>query len=340
MITRPGYRRDTVIIDSDDKIPNIKNKRNGIGNRTIIRPGAKREAGVSRSVIFNRLTVLDSENAGIVELGEKTLAKLFEVKVPDKTDTKWIAEKNRLIAKYIAQGMTKDEAEQEVKINKPLGREQRTITKMENIAQSNLSTSQKLDEIAEEVAQGRAEGATDRTLIMRQIAQTIQGVRALGLMTKRELDNLRGLAIRAKIPSDHKMLGLQPTYIDKDFYDMNSGDINLLFIGKYTQYEQKGGVASNDYNMNQLVKDFSKNANGLPAKSISQMYRALSHPPTSGNRKFIDLQRGGLISTTQLRLIAGGVKGGFANSVFDISTPFTAVLKPTPPSGPPPGPTP
>tara|TARA_R110001606_G_scaffold85043_1_gene193028 strand:+ start:322 stop:1299 length:978 start_codon:yes stop_codon:yes gene_type:complete len=325
MITRPGYRQGDLIIDDPDKIPNIKNKRRGIGNRTITRPGAKQQSGFSRAVIFNRLSVVDSDNAGVVELGEKTLAKLFEVKVPDITDVKWIAEKNRLIAKYMAlYGMTKDEAEAEVQVNKPLGRAQRTITKQENIAQSNLSTGQKIDELAEEVAQGRAEGKTDRTLIMRQLAQTIQGVRALGMMTKKELDTLRGLAIRANIPADHKSFGLNTVFVDKDFYDRNSGDINLLFVGKYTQFERKGGVASNDYNINQLVPDFSKkNASGMPAKTISQMYRSLSRK-TITDIRYLDLSRGGLIDHKQLVLIAASAPNGINNPMFNIS------IKPTP----------
>jgi len=327
MITRPGYRRDTVIIDSDDKIPNIKNKRNGIGNRTITRPGAKREAGIARSVIFNRLTVLDSENAGIVELGEKTLAKLFEVKTPDPTDTKWIAEKNRLIAKYMAQGMTKDEAEQEVKVNKPLGREQRTITKMQNIAQSNLSTSQKLDEIAEEIAQGRAEGATDRTLIMRQLAQTLTGINALSNLTQSELTNLKNMAMTASIPSDHKTIGITPAYVDKAFYDNNSGLINLLFVGKYAEFERKGNKGNANYNMNELVRDFAlNNATGLPAKNISSTYRSLSRTKQK-DRRYLDLIKGGLISRKQLLKIIGGSPNTINNPMFNITdTNITALF--------------
>jgi len=327
MITRPGYRRDTVIIDSDDKIPNIRNKRRGIGNRTIIRPGSKKETGVSRAVIFNRLTVLDTENAGVVELGEKTLSKLFEVKVPDKTDTKWIDEKNRLIAKYMAQGLTKEEAEAEVKINKPLGRDQRTITKMENIALSNLNTTQKLDEIAEEIAQGRAEGTTDRTLIMRQIAQTIAGINTLSTMTQTELNNLKNMSMAAAIPSDHKTMGLAPAYVDRAYYDKNSGLINLLFVGIYTEYERKGGVATKDYNMNKLVKDFSKKPNGIPAKALSVAYGALSRPKAK-DRRYLDLSAGGLISRSQLIKIIGGTPNNINNPMFDITDPDITSLFP------------
>ena len=151
-LQRPGFRRDEFMIDDNSKRLDIKNKRRGVGNRTIQRPGAKRAPGIPRSISFNRMSVIGSQNAGIVELGEKTLAKLFEVKVPDKTDITWIAEKQRLLKKYQTEGMTLEEAKAEVKMNKPLGREQRTITKQANIAQSGLSTADKLDEISEEVS--------------------------------------------------------------------------------------------------------------------------------------------------------------------------------------------
>tara|TARA_R110001606_G_scaffold41396_1_gene111727 strand:- start:142 stop:1116 length:975 start_codon:yes stop_codon:yes gene_type:complete len=318
MITRPGYRRDTLIIDDDDKIPNIKNKRNGIGNRTITRPGAKQQSGISRAVIFNRMTVLGSENAGIVELGEKTLAKLFEVKVPDITDVQWIAEKNRLIAKYIALGMTKDEAEAEVKVNKPFGRAQRTITKQENIAQSALSTGQKIDELAEEVSQGRAEGKTDRALIQRQLSLTLRSINSLTNLTQAEILNLKNLALRADIPSDHKALGLSPRYVDKEFYDKNSGNINLLFVGKIAEYIKLGGVESKDYNMNDIVKDFTTSSNGRPAKTIPVMYRGLSRTRAK-DRKYLDLAEGGIITRNQIKKVSKTVPQGFNNPIFGIT---------------------
>tara|TARA_R110000772_G_scaffold53495_1_gene122395 strand:- start:4329 stop:5306 length:978 start_codon:yes stop_codon:yes gene_type:complete len=318
MITRPGYRRDTLIIDDDDKIPNIKNRRNGIGNRTITRPGTKQQSGISRSVIFNRMTVLGSEDAGIVELGEKTLAKLFEVKVPDTTDVEWIAEKNRLIAKYMTLGMTKEDAEAEVKINKPFGRPQRIITKQENIAQSALSTGQKIDELAEEVSQGRAEGKTDRALIRRQLILTLRSINSLTNLTKDELTNLKNLALRADIPSDHTALGLIPRYVDREFYDKNSGDINLLFVGKITQYIKSGGVESKGYNMNDIVKDFTASSNGRPAKTIPVMYRGLIRAK-SKDRKYLDLAEGGIITKKQIKKIANNVPQGFNNPIFGIT---------------------
>ena len=329
MIQRPGLREGMDMKNQPMKKQSIKNKRSGIGNYTIIRPGAKKTAGVSRSVAFNRLSVIDSENAGVVELGEKTLKKLFEVKVPDKTDVSWIAEKNRLLTKYQAEGMTREEAEREIKVNKPLGREQRTITKQQNIGESNLSVSSKISELKEEVDQGRVESRADQAILTAELTRVFRGVRSLQAMSLSEFNDLKRISQRANIPSDRKLLGLDSAYVDKDFYDNNSGRINLLFIGKLIDAEEKG-IDSKQYNMNQIVKDFSKgNADGMPAKSISSMYSAISRGFPSKPR-YLDLNEGGIISEAQLKIIAGGYKDGFDNPLFSINKSLTPTSRPIP----------
>jgi hypothetical protein len=281
------------------------------------------------------MSVIGSQNAGIVELGEKTLAKLFEVKVPDKTDITWIAEKQRLLKKYQTEGMTLEEAKAEVKMNKPLGREQRTITKQANIAQSGLSTADKLDEISEEVSQGRSQSRVDRALVMGQLRQTIAGVQSIARMTKRELDSLKNLAMRADIPSSHSAMGITERFVDKDFYDNNSGNINLLFVGKLKEFIEKGGTETKDYNINYMVKDFSADPSGMPAKSLGQMYKALGRK--GPNRRFLDLLNGGIIKEAQLLSYASSTPQGFASNLFSIGS---VPIRPLPPARPRPPPRP
>ena len=328
MIQRPGSREGDDMKNQPMKKQSIKNKRSGIGNFTIQRPGAKASSGVSRSIAFNRLSVIDSENAGVVELGEKTIKKLFEVKVPDPLDVSWITEKARLLAKYQAEGMTREEAEREIKVNKPLGREQRTITKQQNIAESNLSVSNKIAELKEEVDQGRVESRADQAILTAELTRVFRSVRSLSAMSLSEFNDLKRIAERANIPADRKVLGLDSAYVDKDYYDSNSGKINLLFIGKLIEAEKKG-VDSKQYNMNMIVKDFSKgNADGMPAKSIASMYSSISRAITRTPR-YLDLNEGGLISEDQLKIVAGGYSDGFANSLFSISKSLTPTVKPS-----------
>jgi hypothetical protein len=312
----------------------IKNMRSGIGNFAILRPGAKATSGVARTIGFNRLSVVDSNNAGVVELGSKTLAKLFEIKVPDPTDVNWVAEKNRLLAKYLADGMTKMEAEREIKTNKPLGREQRTITKRQNIGDSNLTVSNKIAELKEEVMQGRAESSTDQAALYLELMKVFRGVRSIQAITVQEFNDLRRIAERAYIPSDRKMLGLNATYVDRAYYDENSGKINLLFIGKLLEFEKKGRGESKEYNMNLIVRDFSRGSKGstttgLPAKTISSMYSAMSRGFPRRPR-YLDLDSGGIISEEQLRVIAGTLSDGFNNPAFRIVAELIPIFKQSP----------
>jgi DNA-binding protein H-NS len=331
MIQRPGSREGDDMANARVARQSIKNKRSGIGNYTIIRPGAKRTSGVGRSVAFSRLSVIDSENAGVVELGEKTLSKLFDVQVPDNRDITWLAEKARLLAKYQAAGMTKVEAEREIKINKPLGRAQRTITKKQNISASNLSVANKVAELKEEVDQGRAESKSDQAMLMRELSRVFGSIRSMQTISSAEFNNLRRIAERVNIPSSRTILGLNARYVDKDYYDSNSGSIHLLLIGKLLEAEKKG-VDYDKYNMNLIVRDYSKGIkgihDGLPAKSISSMYSALSRGFPRDPR-YLDLDSGGLISQEQLRTLAGYYQGGFANPIFSIAdTKLTPITKP------------
>jgi hypothetical protein len=331
MLQRPGIRAGEDMPNVPVQQQSIKNMRSGIGNYTILRPGAKSSSGISRRILFNRLSVIDSANAGVVELGINTLAKLFEIKVPDPTDVTWIAENDRLMAKYMADGMTKMEAERELTINKPLGREQRTITKTQNIGDSNLTVSNKIAELKEEVMQGRAESSSDQAVLYLELMKVFRGVRSLQAITLQEFNDLRRIAERAYIPSDRTMLGLDATYVDRAYYDENSGKINLLFIGMLLEHEKKGRGESKEYNMNLIVRDYSRgdrgSSDGLPAKTISSMYTALSRGFPRRPR-YLDLNNGGIISEEQLRVIAGTFSDGFQNPAFRIVAELIPIFKP------------
>ena len=105
-----------------------------MGNRTIIRQNFDAVEIKPRAVPdFDGIRAIDIENNGTtIQLSDKTLGELFTSKVPDHTDLQWITEKNRIVAILTAQGMSKQEIEHELDINKPLGREQRKIKSTSN----------------------------------------------------------------------------------------------------------------------------------------------------------------------------------------------------------------
>ena len=167
-LIRPAYRLGTAVFDTANVNVRLNerqlpaNTRNGIGNYTITRRNF--DASVISPRIagdFDRLQALDIETQGAkVQLSDKTIEELFKMKIPDKTDTNWIAEKNRLVVDYVARGMTPEQIQQELEINKPLGREQRKIKSSQNFAEASLSVGDKIEEIKNQVVDGRVESAS------------------------------------------------------------------------------------------------------------------------------------------------------------------------------------
>ena len=100
-IQRPSFKLGTVQIkNKDGKISDLTklDRRNGLGNYEIIRRNFEKPAIRPRIAgDFDKLQAIDIETQGtIIQLSDKTIEKLFKVKIPDKTDTQWLAEKARL----------------------------------------------------------------------------------------------------------------------------------------------------------------------------------------------------------------------------------------------------
>jgi len=208
-LARPAFKAGSQYIQTKQaqNIDNI-NKRSGLGNREIVRPSFDSPPIQARQPIeFDRLQALDIENFGAkVQLGQEQLDQITMVSVPDPLDTKWLAEEARMIAVYQANGLTPDQITQELEINKPLGRHQRTISKpSKNIArESALSVKSKLDEIKQEIADGRAEGVAERAALVAQIATILQNLDLVARLSARELTNINASLMRLKIPKDYR----------------------------------------------------------------------------------------------------------------------------------------
>lgn len=321
-ITRPGFLSGTssIINIQDDKLrPNLlRNKRRGIGNYEIKRPNFIASAIKPRQhTDFDKLQAMDIANDGAkVQLSDKTIEKLLMVDIPDPSDLRWIAERDRLVAQYQAAGMTPVQIERELNVNKPLNREQRTIKASRNIGQATLSLSQKLYNLEKKVDEGRAESRIQQAQIIGQFALVLADTKSIAGLSNIQLNKLGEVLSRLNVPTNYKKLGLIPRYVDIAYYNNNVGLINLMFFAKVRETPN-----SKQYNYDLMVKNFAKNPTGLPAMTLRSAVSALGR--LGNNRRFLDLEKGGIINMKQLIEAAKyDTDGGFNGPNFEIQPAF------------------
>ena len=325
-LIRPAYRLGTAVFEHSNNNVNVRlnerqlpaNTRNGIGNYTITRRNF--DASVISPRIagdFDRLQALDIETQGAkVQLSDKTIEELFKMKIPDKTDTNWIAEKNRLVVDYVARGMTPEQIQQELEINKPLGREQRKIKSSQNFAEASLSVGDKIEEIKNQVVDGRVESRAQQVALVAQIALLLADTRAIEALTRIQLGDLARTIATLRLPTDHKLMGIPPRFIDIDFYNANAGLINLyLFSSVQADPNYNGGAGPLTYDT--LVYNFYANpVTGMPPIKLTSTVTMMGRPV---GRRYLDLHTRGVITQIQMRAAVAALPGGFANLDVAIS---------------------
>lgn len=310
-VERPGFRVGAAYHKkhADELRPNF---RNGLGNKDITRRNFDSSKIAPRLVPdFDKLQAMDLDSQGSkVELSDKTITELFSVAVPDATDLTWIAERDRLVARFTAAGLTGAQIARELEVNKPLGREQRTIKTNRNIGAVGLDMGQKLTELGQEIKDGRAENKAQQAQMIAQFALILNDTNAIARLTQAELAGFRAAMARVGVPTNHKRLGLAHRYVDYDYYLNNSGMINLLLFSKVSEAPE-----SKEYDYDRMVKDFVNNPqDGLPAVSLSMMLIRLRF---KGQRmQFLDLDLGGLIDVQQLKLAIRNTLAGPASFTF------------------------
>ena len=321
-LKRPSFKSGEIIHNIQaQSIDNI-NKRSNTGNRQIVRPNFEASKIRPRELIdFDKLQALDLETQGAkIQLSEKTIDEMFKVKIPDNLDITWLAEKERLINVYKAKGMSATEIERELQVNKPLGREQRTITSKENIAQSSLSIGAKLNELQQEVKDGRVESQGQQRILLEQFTLVLSDTNGISKLTNIQLSDL-GLSL-AKIgaPTNYKALSL-PRIVDTKFYSANAGKINLLLFSKVREIQN-----NENYNYEKICKNFARSPNGFPGITLTEMISGLNK--RGKHRLYLDLDKGGIISKRQLEKdlsdddiveMFEGIKIGDEKSSDDIS---------------------
>jgi hypothetical protein len=310
-----------------DSIDDI-NQRSGMGNRRIVRPEFMSPEITARLPLeFDKLQLLSIQEAGeTVKSMEGKLGYTTTIQIPDIADFKWLREKERLTDKYRVQftsaGLPAQEINsmviRELEINKPLGREQRTISSTTNDVANNdkLTTKNKLLKIINDVRLGRAESRAGQQALTAQLVLVLQDTLALNTMSNLQLRGLGTALARIGVPSNAKALGLIPKIVDKRFYDANAGLINLLLFSKVR--EEPNTV---NYNYDLLVKNFAVSVNGFPAVKLTRLVASLRRVGRDGvgqGDRFLDLERGGLISIEEYRanIPPGGVAG---NADYDIA---------------------
>ena len=162
-LDRPGFKEGSVDCPNKeaDQIP--ENRRFGTGNYEIKRPSFRSGAIKGRQVIFENLSIEPLSLAGIQESEKTGLVRAGYIQIPDITDEDWVEEENKrrgqLTNAFTVAGrspeLVKAMVDKELSINKPLGRDQRTVTKKSSdiSRESSLSNSQKLVEISQEISQ-------------------------------------------------------------------------------------------------------------------------------------------------------------------------------------------
>ena len=318
-LERPSYKVGDSISGKFNAPPiDTINRRNGQGNYDLQRHNAIASTIRPRFAgDFDKLQAIDLELQGAkIQLSDKTIEELFSTKVGDKTDTQWLAERDRLIIMYKAKGLTSDQIDRELEVNKPLGREQRKVSSKQNIGQSSLTTNDKISELKQEVMEGRAESQKQQATITGQLALIFADTQAVDKFTQLQLTDLSQTVSKLNLPRDHKQLGLMPRYVDIDYYNVNAGLVNLfLFSNVASDPHFMSGI-----NYDTPVYNFASKkstADGLPAMKFTSMITAMGNK--AGGRRYLDLHRRGVINQTQLRSAVTQLQSGFANPDVSVS---------------------
>lgn len=302
-LERKGFRAGTIDTRNlqAESIDNI-NRRSGLGNRDITRKNFIAPPIQARNA--NRFSKLQADDISKfnneVELGTKTLKKLFDVDIPDPLDTKWLEDKDRLIKIFKVRNLSDAQIEIELRTNKPLGREQRTTKVKTNIGKSNLTTGQKLAEISEEIKSGKTNSVSERAFITAQLVEALDKINDLSTLSNTQLTTLQQTVTSLGAPTKHKLLGF-PRFINKAFWNANSG---LLIFHILSRVRDDNRLSINKPVLNELVKG---TATAITIKSMAGFI-----VKNEGRNNFLDLDDDAPISVVAKDYLVQEISNGNA----------------------------
>lgn len=306
LIQRPGFKLKTVDISSQKIVPLPTQKRISNIDRNIVRRGFMVNEPKARSVPESpALQPIELDDTGkLVTLSDKTVDQLLSITVGDPTDVKWLQEKERLELMFEAQGLTPDQIRRELEVNRPLNREQRTITQKKGVdPDPNIPLARKLDALSNMVLDGRAESRKDQALIAGVMANTMSSIEGMKQLSIAEFVKIGKTIKRINPPVNPEDFGLTARFYDVTNYDIYSGKINFFLMAraqKDPDFEEKD-TSSGTLNYNHFIKDFNMRQDGFPTLDVRQFIRKMGKP--RGQRRFLDLFRGGLVNLPQMTQI-------------------------------------
>ena len=303
-----------------DDITHI-NKRRGIGNNEILRENFIASAIAPRMASSFSAVVIERPD-NVLELGAKTLERMFEVKVPDSTDFEWVREEAKMRARLtpniqrqnptFTPAEVKAMVDRELKVNLPLGREQRMKLERKNIAQANLSVEDKIKELSQEVSQGRAMNTTDKADILAQLALSFATAKAdqttnyalLGADIAKILrnTNIKTLSYKAVFGPN------QARIVDYPFVSRNVGQLTVFFYSWIEEQDNPNGIRYITYN--KPVYDIKSPVDGrdlskgfqIGKTSIAGMMADVDRAGKA--RRYLDLVLRALITPAQANFVA------------------------------------
>jgi hypothetical protein len=305
LIQRPGFRIKTVDISSKKIAPLPKFNRVSNIDRDIVRRGFRVAEVKARSIPEPAIQPIDLDDTGkLVTLSDKTVDQLLSITVGDPTDVKWLQEKERLELLFESQGLSPNEIRRELEVNRPLHREQRTITRKKGVdPDPTLPLSRKLDALMNVVLDGRAESEREQAQIAGLMANAMKSITGMEQLTQLEFQKIGQTIERINPPDDPTSFNLTARFYDKDSYDAHAGNINFYLMSRIRKDPRfnPDDRSQNTLNYNHFIKDFSIDESGFPTLGIRSFIRKLQNP--ARQRRFIDLKRGGLVDLSQMRKI-------------------------------------
>lgn len=252
-IERPSFKMATAnaIIDESKRTPDLKNIRSGLGNNTLFRDSFRTPSVIGRQATdFALQELIDQQQQGIkVQLSDKTLNDMFQIKTGDPKDVDWIAEYNR----RLAAGETKEQ----LKEFPPFGREQRALFKRVNLGEGVSLSETSSKTITEELATLKAavtagSGSSD---LPEELAKIFSLVEKIDTFSNENYTVLGQILTKMNVISadpsvffgaDYHRLWDKDQYLENQakvvvFLTANTADPKTPVIGEYDTTKAKSG---------------------------------------------------------------------------------------------------
>ena len=317
-IKRPAFLYNTGVQITGDapSIENI-NKRVGNGNDKMVRPAFYQAAVQPRNLVsFDKLKAidLDGENQMISKDKDGDKMAVFNVRFPDPQDSIWINEKNRIVAdlKTKNKKLKPSEIEAFLQINKPLGRDQRSIMKKTNLFDSNMSLKRTIDIMYDDLNSNQYVSNILQNTVKKNLERVMDNGKNLYKLERKAIEELDFLVKKAKIPVSHTELGLIPRFVDYNYYMINAGKINLLLFSVVSSSKQ-----SKNYNYEYLVKNLAMPP-GARGYSLQEAVYLMENDSRDGYM-YLDLHLCGLIDEDQLKANVKMLQNGWDSDLISIA---------------------